>query len=372
VPTLRLLPDSNDGESHGDEVLACTYSPDSKYVLSGGWDGCLRLWGSKGGESLGKIEVAPKPVSACAISPDGTELVSGTLDGMLARWDAASHRQNSIFLAHTRPIAAIAFANDGFTMVTASWDRNLILWGSGRESRTLAGHGDIVAGCCFTPNAQGLVSWSHDNTVRLWEVSTARVLNTFKDLGDRVMAGATSPDSRYAVLGTRDHALKLIDLVTFKAVRSVKMGGEIRFVTFLLDGRAVLAGDTSGTLALFSIPDFKTQGKLETELGIQCGALAVSGAQLALGCNDGRIHLINIEGFDAAPLVIHMTQQTRRTSSTLQRIFGKSSEVFVLQGSCPVCRATFEYPGTHVQQLNCPACRRTLRVGSVLPKPTGV
>jgi len=95
----------------------------------------------------------PSPSPPAAVSCDGTQLVSGTLDGMLARWDAGSRRQSSLFLAHTRPISAIAFANDGRTMATASWDRTLILAVTGRDSRTLSGHNDIVAGCCFNPNA---------------------------------------------------------------------------------------------------------------------------------------------------------------------------------------------------------------------------
>jgi WD40 repeat protein len=369
VPKLRLVPDTGDGETHGDEVLACTYSPDSKYVLSGGWDGCLRLWDATNCASLGKIEVATKPVSACAISPDGLQLVSGTLDGMLARWDAGSRHQSSIFLAHTRPISAIAFANDGRTMATASWDRNLILWsggGSGRDSRTLSGHSDIVAGCCFSANAQSLLSWSHDNTVRLWELSSARLLTTFKDFPDRVMCGAVSPDGRFAAFGTRDHGVKIYDVVAFKPVSATNMTGEVRCVMFTLDGQHVIAGDESGAIGIYSVPDLNLLSDVETNLPIQCGAIAPSGAQFAIGCNDGRIHLVHIDGFDKAPLVIHMIQQSKRTASTFQKLFGKSSEVVVLQGNCPVCHAAFEYPGTQVQTLACPGCRRKLRVGSVL------
>jgi WD40 repeat protein len=368
VPNLRLLPDNGEGESHGDEVLACTHSPDSKYILSGGWDGCLRMWEASEGKSLGKIEVATKPVSACAVSCDGTQLVSGTLDGMLSRWDAGSRKQTSIFLAHTRPISSIAFANDGRTMVTASWDRTVILWGQGRDSRTLSGHNDIVAGCCFNPNAQSLLSWSHDNTVRLWEISSGRTITIFKDFPDRVTCGAASPDGRFAAFGTRDQGVKVYDLVALKPVCAAKMTGEVRCIMFTLDGEHLIAGDESGAMGIYAVPDLHLEADIETNLPIQCGTISPSGAQIALGCNDGRIHLIAVEGFDAAPLVIHMVQQSKRTASTLQRLFGKSSEIAVLQGNCPVCRAIFEYPGTQVQTLTCPGCRRSLRVGSVLPK----
>jgi WD40 repeat protein len=361
------MPADKSTESHGDEVLACVYAPDSKYVLSGGWDGCLRLWNAKSAAPLGKIEVANKPVSACAISPDGSQLVSGTLDGMLARWEADSHRQDSIFLAHTRPISCIAFATDRM-MATASWDRTLIVWGPGRESRTLTGHGDIVAGCCFTPNSQGVLSWSHDNTVHLWDAPSGRVVTVFKEFTDRVMCGAVSPEGRYAAFGTRDKTLQLVDLITFKVLRTAKLSNEARCCMFLLDGLTLVAADSAGNFGLYNVPELKVQGALPTKLTVQCGTIAPSGAQIAVGCNDGKIHLVDIDGFDEAPLVVHMSQQTRRISSPLQRLFGKSSEMPVLVGTCPVCRATFEYPGTNIQSIQCPSCRRALRVGIVLPK----
>jgi WD40 repeat protein len=369
VPTLQLLQTEASPESHGDEVLACAYSPDSSYVLSGGWDGCLRVWDAQNGAAAGKLEVSPKAVSACAVSPDGSQLLCGTVEGMLSRWDAGSHRQDSMFLAHTRPISAIAFSPDERVLATASWDRSLILWRpTGQDPQTLSGHSDIVAGCCFTPNAQTLLSWSHDNTIRLWDVNGGQTITTLKDLTDRPQAGCASPDSRWGAFGARDGSVKLFDLVAHRAVRSIKARGEIRCCMFLLDAQTLVVGDDSGRLGLYSVPDLKDRGELDTGLVIQSGALAPSSAQIALGCNDGCVHLVAIEGFDEAPLTINMTQQSRRSASALQRLFGKSSEVFTLVGTCPVCRAAFEFPGTRVELFNCPNCRRSLRLGTVMQK----
>src|SRR5581483_3419755 len=97
---------------------------------------------------------------------------------LLGIWDAVSHLPRQNFVAHIRPISAIRFSPDGKRMATASWDRQVILRAPARdrEARTLSGHTDIVAGCCFTPDARQLVSWSHDGSLRLWEVETGRCL----------------------------------------------------------------------------------------------------------------------------------------------------------------------------------------------------
>lgn len=352
---------------HGDEVLTCAYSPDSRLAVSGGWDGNLRFWEANSGAPVEKVTVSNKPVSACAVSPDGKQLICGTLDGMLSRWDASSHQQISTFLGHTRPISAIAFGADPDVLVTASWDRSLIVWKPGNEGRTLAGHGDIVAGCAVTPDGQVLLSWSHDNSVRLWDLNGFRLVNTFKEHGDRVQAGAVSPDGRWGATGSRDHIVKFWDLAAQRVARSLKLPAEVRCCLFLLDGQALVAGDAAGRLAVYSVPDCKELGELQTKLVIQCAALAPSGAHLALGCGDGRVHFVGVDGFDSAPLLIPMMQSSRRTASTLQKLFGKSSEIATLVGTCPVCRSIFEVQGNNpAAQVPCPSCKRQLRISCVL------
>ena len=167
VPTLRLLSAAAGPGSHGGEVFSCAFTPDGKYVLSGGWDGHLRLWEASTGGHLTAVRASDKPVSACAVAPDNTRWLSGSLDGMLTFWDPMTQQCLSVFLAHTRPIAALVFDGDGQTLATASWDRTLALWRTNRErdGRQLTGHEDIVAGCRFTPDGKTLLSWSHDGSL---------------------------------------------------------------------------------------------------------------------------------------------------------------------------------------------------------------
>src|ERR1043166_7078595 len=87
VATMRLLAKA-EGAKHEGEISSCAFGPESMFVLSGGWDGHLRLWETTTGAHVTGLQVGVKPVSSCAISPDGKQWLSGTLEGMLARWDA--------------------------------------------------------------------------------------------------------------------------------------------------------------------------------------------------------------------------------------------------------------------------------------------
>ena len=44
VPQLRLMTGEAEAGGHGGEVFTIAFAPDGDLVLSGGWDGHLRLW----------------------------------------------------------------------------------------------------------------------------------------------------------------------------------------------------------------------------------------------------------------------------------------------------------------------------------------
>ena len=369
MPTMRLL-QGPEGAKHEGEISSCAFGPESMFVLSGGWDGYVRLWETTTGAHVSGLQVGVKPVSSCGISPDGKQWLSGTLEGMLARWDALTHEQVSTFLAHTRPISAITFSVDGRLLATASWDRSIILWNAAREreGRTLTGHSDIVAGCRFTPDGRMLVSWSHDGTLRTWDPIRARGLATLTGHGDRILSAGISPDSRWVVSGSRDGLVKLWDLVTGKETASATQFEEIRGCLFLVDAKHLITVDGPGTLRMYSVPGLQAEGELATQLPIQCAELAPSGAVVALGSSNGRVSMVAIEGFDSAPLVVTASQVNRRTQTTLQKLMGKSNLKQTHLCRCPVCRQTFELTGSvPTQEVACPSCHRKLLISAVVP-----
>lgn len=369
MATLRLLNDGIAASNAGTEVLTCAFTPDGAYVVSGGWDGLLRLWESSGGAQVSSFQVSPKPVSACTVSLDGKLLVSGSLDGMLGIWDALTHERQHTFLAHTRPISAIVYSPDGKSLVTASWDGSLMIWDSIKEraGRNLVGHSDIVAGCRFTPDGLGLLSWSHDRSIRLWDVGRGRVQNEFTGHGDRVNACALSPDGSWAVSGGRDGTLKAWDLKAGEEVGSIFLPAEIRSCLFLLDGESAVVVDATGRLTLHAVPSLEEQTELATELAVQCADLSSSGSQIVLGSADGQVRFLTLDGCDDVPLVVMATHSMQRTASALQKLFGKSKMVHRYRCTCPACRHSFELAnGSNLgQPAPCPHCRRNLKVSAV-------
>lgn len=368
MATLRVVAAGAGPGDQAGEVLACNFTSDGAFVLSGGWDGHLRLWETAFAAHVTALRVGTKPVSACCCSPDGKYWLAGTLDGLLSHWDALSHQQVSVFLAHPRPVSAIVFGIDETTLATAAWDGQVILWDLRRErsGRALSGHRDIVSGCQFTPDGQTLVSWSYDATLRTWEMARARPLTVLTGHPDRITAGAVSRDGRFAASGSRDASVKLWDLRLGRELASTRLGGEVRSCLFLLDGQTLAAIDFSGRITLHRLPSLEIETEQVTHLPVHCAALSPSGAQIALGCSDGRLRFVAVDGYDSEPLVVTALQTSQRRSGILHRMLGRGGTIHTFHCVCPACRQSFQLPGNPAGQPEpCPNCRRPLRVAAI-------
>ena len=355
-------------QRHNGEVFACAFSPDGQMVLSGGWDGQLRLWEVNTGRPVTALPAANKALSACAITPDGRQWLSGSLEGMLVAWDPATHQLLAQLMAHTRPISSIVFAPDGATLATTSWDRTTMIWNrlQEREGRCLTGHEDIVAGCRFTPEGSRLLSWSHDRTLRLWDTATGHLLFQLSGHLDRVTAAAVSPSGTWAASGGRDRLVKLWNLGQGTEERSVCLGAEVRGCFFLLDGETLVTVDVRGKMDLFNVPDLGPREELLTRRGVQCSEMSPLGQTIALGCDDGRVRFVAVDGLDGAALVVTPTHTIRAVQSRLERWFGRHRMLHAYACICPRCRTSFEVPdGSLGQAAICPNCQRPVRVSQL-------
>jgi eukaryotic-like serine/threonine-protein kinase len=104
--------------------------------------------------------------------------------------------------------------------------------------RTDEGHTDKVNNLVLSPDGDLALSTSDDNTARIWEVESGRVVHVLKGHKNMVLCGAFSPNGRLALTGGgldltskpnaflpgKDHRLRLWDVVSAKMVR--ELGGQ--------------------------------------------------------------------------------------------------------------------------------------------------
>jgi WD40 repeat protein len=346
-------------------VYSTAFTPDGAYLLSGGWDGVLRLWDCRSACTLTSLPANPKPLSACATSPDGQYWLAGTMEGLLTVWDGVSHQMLSSHVAHTRPISGIAYSPNGEILATASWDRQVILRpaDSLREGKILGMHQDIVGGCSFSLEGDVLFSWSYDASIKVWDVELQRERTCLTGHTDRITAFSLSPDGRMALSGSRDCSLRLWDLEQMVELATVNIGAEVRGCYFLLDGESVLVVDSVGRMFLMTAPGFEVLTHLQTPFKTLSGALSPTGLQLALGGEDGMVYFLDIESQENAVFVVQATcTETEEKSGMFGRLFGGTRTSRRYRYTCPSCRFEIQTTVLPVLPSECPCCGRVLRV----------
>jgi hypothetical protein len=100
------------------------------------------------------------------------------LDGAWRKW-ISNRGERQVLAGDTGAVTAVAFSPDGARMLTGSGDNTARLWdaATGKLVATLEGHTDAVRVVAFSPDGARVLTGFLDNTARLWPVfSSAQAL----------------------------------------------------------------------------------------------------------------------------------------------------------------------------------------------------
>ncbi|NET17575.1 MAG: WD40 repeat domain-containing protein, partial [Okeania sp. SIO1H6] len=145
-----------------DSSSLVVFSPDGKTITNG-----RRLWNAAKGEEVATLN-DQSSVNTVAFSPDSKTIVTGGYDHTFGLWDTTTGKLIAN-LRHQSQVDAVAFSPDGKTIATTSYDHTARLWdaATGKEIAILL-HPHQVHAVAFSPNSQTIVTGSMDGNARLW------------------------------------------------------------------------------------------------------------------------------------------------------------------------------------------------------------
>lgn len=202
---------------HGDEVLCARFSPDGKHIASAGFDRDILLWNTTGAvDNYGKMAGHKNGILDLQWSRDGSAIFTASADQTISSWNAETGERIRRHVGHTEIVNSIDVSRRGEEFIVSGSDDGYVgLWDprqkkaldflrtdegrcviavccgeTGNEvysggieedicvwdlrnkkiAYTLPGHTDTITSLSLSPDASTLLSFSHDNTARTWNI----------------------------------------------------------------------------------------------------------------------------------------------------------------------------------------------------------
>src|SRR5882672_5839199 len=128
---------------HTRSANAVAFSPDNRWLASGGKDNVIKIWDLTTGNVLRTLYGHTSNVNTLAVSADGKLLASGSgdindkrdlgiftqggvvggaQDNTVRIWSVQTGQQLQVLRGHQLPVGALAFSNDGHSLTSVSGD----------------------------------------------------------------------------------------------------------------------------------------------------------------------------------------------------------------------------------------------------------
>ncbi|CAO3639422.1 unnamed protein product [Mucor fragilis] len=234
---------------HDKFVVTCLQFDDDK-IVSGADDSHVNIYSTATGKKRMTLEGHEGGV--WALQYVGNTLVTGSTDRRVRVWDMETGKCTHIFTGHTSTIRCLLItkpinAGGQPMIITGSRDATLRVWrlpdpkdlqghfhgnNNGNDINpyfvhSLVGHRQSVR--AIAAHGHTLVSGSYDNTVRVWNTQSGRLLHLLEGHTQKVYSVVIDAERNRCMSGSMDTSVRIWDLETGECIKK-------------LEGHSVLVG----------------------------------------------------------------------------------------------------------------------------------
>jgi guanine nucleotide-binding protein subunit beta-2-like 1 protein len=219
---------------HSHFVADVAISNDGSYVLSGSWDGTMRLWDIKTGECARSFIGHEKDVLSVAFSGGNRRIVSGSRDKTIKLWNTLGECKVTVGgeknpHAHTDWVSCVRFspaAGDDAPFVSCGWDKLVKVWNADCDLQSeLVGHTGYLNSVTVSPDGSLCASGGKDGLAMLWDLKEGKTL--YKLNANACITSLVFSPCRYWLCAGTDKGVKIWDLESKEKIAELEPSFEV-------------------------------------------------------------------------------------------------------------------------------------------------
>jgi WD40 repeat protein len=270
-----------------------------------------------------------------AFTPDGKQAV--VTGGAVILYDLETGKELHRTLELSFARCGLALTRDGKQFVTGHQHDKVVRLGevqTGKVVQTFEGHTAGVYGIALSPDDKYVLSGSNDKTLRLWDAKTGKEVRQFEGVTDMIGSAAYSPDGKRVAAGPHgDHnsgSVRVWDAATGKQVREFKgHSGAVPAVMFTPDNRFLVSASMDAKVIVWDLETGKEVRRWTHPGGVYGAAMSPDGKRvLTAGFGDATVRLWEVatgreirryEGHEPAALGVAFSADGKRALATTSR-----------------------------------------------------
>ncbi len=281
---------------HRGPVRALEFVPGNSQLVSGGYDGSLRLWNLSDQSAKPLWHDPEYEIEALAIAEDGKTVVFAHGHHAYLFNLASEQVLRKLFMAEM--VGTVAISPDGKWVAGGDPVGNIIIWNAetGDQHKRLTGHRNRVHGLCFSHDNRLLGSASHDQIAAIWDVESGELKNTLNGHSRCVRTIAFSPSDETIATASEDETLELWDVASGEPLQSVPLKDGGAMLRYAANGDFVVVVDQGRHLRIIRLDDAESQRTINASHSSPTWGLAISrdSRLVATGSDDGMIVVSNL------------------------------------------------------------------------------
>ncbi|MBV5257683.1 WD40 repeat domain-containing protein [Synechococcus moorigangaii CMS01] len=218
-------------QAHKDCVSTLAFSPDQRFLASGSWDHQLKLWRVEDGKQISQVTAHNQGILTVRFTPSVLRPEDSVADHYVAIASSSFAPEVKLWhLDHTQAIPQLELQH------------------------TLVGHQGAVYG--LVPTSQStLITGSHDQTLRQWQIQDGSVCQETLDLDDQIQAIALTPQENVFISGGTEGLLKFWRTTDHQLLGSLNHDPPTAIVAIAIraDGKFFASAGEQGLIHLWQL-----------------------------------------------------------------------------------------------------------------------